>query len=211
MGSIRPMRPAQLSALLAICLVLTGTTARGGDRTGAPPLRSSLDEGDLACAYAPPGTVEAVPPPIDQWAVVVCASQALVPVEGMAWFAHNTRKTVSILALPPGTTSVPASDGYDPRYAVRFKALYAAEAKEKKRDRLLSHLKAAMGTEPLPEIDRVFQLDAVSVIYDMRYNIFFYLQGDRPRFALACIDQCHKGLLMDVLTSEQMKARIAGK
>ncbi|HEX7776023.1 MAG TPA: hypothetical protein VF449_05805 [Parvibaculum sp.] len=167
---------------------------------------------DLACAHARAGTVPAMPAPFDLWVVLVCASdgQALVPVEGMVWLSHGTNDAVSILALPPGATPVPRSEDFDPRYGVRFKELLGAEVKGKKFERIKGLLKAALGDEPPPHFDRIFQLDAISIIYDMRYNIYFYIDGRRPRAAIACIDECKQALLMDVLTTDEMKARVAG-
>lgn len=174
---------------------------------GAPSARAD----DLLCEHAPAGMVEKVPPPFNFWMVLVCApqSQALVPVEGTIWFAHGTADPVSILALPPGTTPVPKTDDYNPSYGVRFKALYATEAKEKKRARALKLLEAAMGKNKPPKIDRVFQLDAVSIIYDMRYNIYFYVADKRPVSAIACIDECRQALLFDVLTMDEAAKRMS--
>lgn len=164
---------------------------------------------DLLCDRAPAGSVPAVPKPFDLWAVIVCSAsgQALVPIEGMVWLAHGTMEPVSILALPPAATPMAKTKDFDPRYGVRFTALYAAETKGAKRDRALSNLKAALGTKPAPKLDRVFQLDAVSSIYAMRYNIYFYLEDRRPRMALVCIDQCQEALPMDIMTAEEAKAR----
>lgn len=193
-----------LSALVGCLAFAIASSARAAEAS------SSTTE-DLICAHAPAGTVEAVPPPFNVWMVLVCApqSQALVPVEGMLWFAHGTADPVSILALPPGTSPVPKTDDYNPSYGVRFKALYAAEAKEKKRARALKLLEAAMGKDKPPKIDRVFQLDAVSIIYDMRYNIYFYVADKRPVSAIACIDECKQALLFDVLTLAEAAKRMS--
>lgn len=207
------MRWAFFLLFLAI-VPMTVSPLWGEERMGSVGLRDTIaDDDDLACAHAPAGTVETVPPPASLWAVIVCApeSQALVPVEGMVWRDRRTMERVSILALPPGVTPVPKSGDYDPRYGVRFKALYAAEAHDAKKARLLSYLKSALGRDPMPPIDRVVQLDAVSSIYDMRYNVFFFIRGKRPRLALACIDQCRRALLMDVLTDAEAAPRTAGR
>lgn len=168
---------------------------------------------DFLCRNAPVGMAAPVPAPFDEWLVLVCPSdgQALVPVEGSTWLAHGSADRVSILALPPGVTAMPKNGDFDPRYGVRFKELLAAEAKGAKRERALRFLAAALGKEPMPRIGRVLQLDAVSVIYETRYNIFFFLpDGGRPRHALACIDQCRQALLIDILTAAEARARIAG-
>lgn len=175
--------------------------------------------GDLLCAHAPAGSVQPVPPPFDFWLVVVCApqSQALVPIEGMAWFAHGTKDPVSILALPPGATPVPHSDDYNPGYGVRFKSLFAAEVKGDKRKRAMAMLveqikqgasrrSSDTAAPPLPQIDHIFQLDAVSIIYDMRYNIYFYVSGMRPVAGIACLDQCSRSLFFDIVFTDDAAA-----
>jgi hypothetical protein len=209
----------RLLLTIAIACFGAGLSARAEEPTGSLNPSSSTD--DLLCDRAPAGTVQPVPSPFDRWLVLICApqSQALVPVEGTIWFAHGTVDPVSILALPPGATPVPKSDEYDPRYGVRFKALYAAEAKDKKRERALKLLETALAAAPgaketppkMPKVDRVFQLDAVSIIYDMRYNIYFYVADKRPRAALACIDACSQALLIDILTVEEASARMAAR
>ncbi len=188
-----------LVMILAIGYSLGATTAAKAD--------------DLLCAHAPTGSVRPVPPPFNLWLVVVCApqSQALVPVEGMAWFTHGTKNPVSILALPPGATPVPRSAEYNPSYGVRFKSLFAAEVKGAKRDRIMDMLdeqiklsasalsSSSTRPKPLPKVDHIFQLDAVSIIYDMRYNIYFYVAGARPVAGIVCVDQCSRSLFFDIV------------
>lgn len=212
MGPNRAIRRTLLSAIFGIGL-LAVSPARGAEPDRGPASHSAAGDADLACAHAPPGTVIPVPPPVDRWAAVVCGpqSQALVPVGDMVWLAHGSNDAVSILALPPGASPVPRSEGYNPGYGVRFKALYAAEATGAKRDRTVAYLKRVLGAAPPPKIGRVIQLDAVSIIYDMRYNIFFYLDGERPILALACLDHCREALLMDVLERRSARARAARK
>lgn len=159
---------------------------------------------DLVCAHAPKGSVQPVPPPFDYWVVLVCAeqSQALVPVAGMKWVKHGTDEAISILALPPGASTVPPAENYVPGYRVRFKSLFAAEVTGDKRKRVMAmlqdHLARDASPAPLPAIDHVFQLDAVSVIYDMRYNIYFYIHGLQPVEGIACIDACKQTLFFDI-------------
>jgi len=198
-------RPAALLVLMALLLAAPS-------RAGEPVSKAPAEQEDLLCDRAPPGTVPSVPAPFGLWAVIVCVAsgQALVPVEGMVWLAHGTGEPVSILALPPAVAPLPKTPDYDPRYAVRFKTLYAAEATSEKRRRALAYLGAALRGDVLPDIDRVFQLDAVSSIYDLRYNIYFYLQGRRPHAVLACIDQCRQALAIDILTADEAKTRMAG-
>lgn len=171
---------------------------------------------DLMCADAPAGFVKPVPAPFKFWMVLVCApqAQALVPVAGMVWFAHGTKEPVSVLALPPGVAAMPRTADYNPSYNVRFKDMYASEVTGKKRARAVSMLDAAQSKRDAvlsgTEVERVYQLDAVSSIYDMRYNIYFYVSDNLPRAALICIDACRQMLLLDVLNNDEAQVRLAG-
>lgn len=204
------MRGGLFSLVLAASLILSAA-GHADDVRGAVEQPASGD--DLLCAHAPSGTVETVPSPFDRWLVLVCApqSQALVPLEGTIWFAHGGREPVSILALPPGATPMLKSDGFDPRYGVRFTAFFAAEARDEKRAHALKLLDTALAGEQAPHVERIFQLDAVSSIYDMRYNIYFYIADNRPRMGLVCIDECRQALLIDILTVSEAAARITGR
>ncbi|KAB7741232.1 hypothetical protein F2P47_05660 [Parvibaculum sedimenti] len=197
------IRRSFVATLLA--LAMSALSGAGEDASAA----QVAPREDLLCEHAPAGTVPAVPNPFSLWAVIVCSASghALVPIEGMVWLAHGTVEPVSVLALPPAATPLPKTRDFDPRYGVRFTALYAAEAKGAKRIRALANLKAALGAEPPQKLDRIFQLDAVSSIYAMRYNIYFYLEAGHPRLALVCVDQCREALAMDILTVEEAKAR----
>lgn len=193
--------------VLASCLALAWPSASQAAPSGD----------DLLCDHAPVGAVEAVPAPFDRWLVLVCArqSQALVPIEGMMWFAHGATNPVSILALPPGTPPIPRTDEYDPSYSVRFTALFATQAKDQKRERALERLDAALAQDQppqqMPKIDRVFQLDAVSSINETRYNIYFYVAGARPVIAIACLDGCRQALVFDILTPAEASARLSAR
>lgn len=178
-------------------------------------IRPKTDGNDLLCAHAPANTVPSVPAPFKFWMVLVCApqAQALVPIEGMVWFAHGTKEPVSVLALPPGIAAMPRTVDYNPSYNVRFKHIYASEATGKKRERAVSMLDAAQSRPGAvlagADVERVYQLDAVSSIYDMRYNIYFYVSDNLPRAALICIDACRQMLLVDVLNNDEAQARLA--
>jgi len=199
--------PVLLSMLLAVLVMATTGRAHAeaaiGDFSADTPI-------DFLCEHAPKGSVEPVPPPFNFWVVLVCGkqSQALVPVEGMKWFAHGTDEPISILALPPGASagSTAEDENYVPGYRVRFKSLFAAEVTGNKRQRietmLHEHLARDASPPQLPRIDHVFQLDAVSIIYDMRYNIYFYISGLTPVEAIACVDECKQTMFFDIVTDE---------
>lgn len=182
--------------------------------TGSINPKTATSDDDLMCAHAPAGSVAPVPVPFKFWMLVVCApqAQALVPVEGMVWFAHNTKEPVSVLALPPGMAAIPRTPDYNPSYKVRFKDIYATEVKGDKRTRALSLLATAQTPKSkvidVKAVERVYQLDAVSSIYDMRYNIYFYVSDKLPRAGLICIDGCRQMLLVDVLNDDEAQARL---
>jgi hypothetical protein len=206
-----------LSLLLAVMFAMASGAALADEASG---LASPFAE-DLLCAHAPEGTVRPVPSPFNLWLVLVCGpqSQALVPIEGMAWLAHGTDTPVSILALPPDATPVPRSAEYNPSYSVRFKSLFAAEVKDAKRTRIMAMLderirqsasaSSTNGTppRPLPKIDHVFQLDAVSIIYDMRYNIYFFVSDKLPVAGIACVDGCKRSLFFDIVSMRDVVLR----
>ncbi|MBI1261933.1 MAG: hypothetical protein GC184_09425 [Rhizobiales bacterium] len=180
-----------------------------------PPLRPAQAKNaddDLMCLNAPEGTIAPVPSPFNQWLVLVCSpiGQALVPIKGSRWVVDGSQDPVSILAQPPGTNTPPASDDFDPRYGLRFNRLMGTEAQDERLTRALAMLKLASGNQPLPRIDDVWQLDAISNIVDTRYNIFFYLQDKTPRRIIACLDQCKQALLLKVVPSEPLNNATSG-
>lgn len=187
-------------------LIFLVLLAAGFFVNAAGPVHAQASVVDLMCDHAPKGTVEPVPPPFDYWVVLVCGpqSQALVPIEGMQWLAHGTNETISILALPPGASPVPPAQDQDyvPSYRVRFKSLQAVEVTGDKRKRIMAmlseHLARDAAPPPLPRIDHIFQLDAISSIYDIRYNIYFYVSGLNPLQGIACIDECKQTLFFDI-------------
>lgn len=203
------MRAAIFSNMLMSAL-LVGAVAHAEIVTPIPPPAkiSSPAKVDFLCEHAPEGTVAPMPPPFNFWVVVVCGaqSQALVPIEGMKWVAHGTDEPVSILALPPGASVAPQAKDYIPGYRVRFKSLFAAEVTDDKRNRIMTMLKEHLADDPapapLPKIDHIFQLDAVSIIYDMRYNIYFYISGLKPVEGIACADECKRTMFFDILSDD---------
>ncbi|ABS62109.1 hypothetical protein Plav_0486 [Parvibaculum lavamentivorans DS-1] len=164
------------------------------------------DPQDFLCNRAPAGKTVPVPPPFNRWLVRVCApqGQALVPVLGEAWVAHGSADPVSILAMPPGAVPPPNIGAFDARYDIRFDALEGGEATGERLKRALGLLRTATSaSETAPQADAVWQLDAVSNVAGTRYNLFFYLAGERPHRIIACLDQCRQALYLDVLTGAE--------
>ena len=212
------MRFGFVVRVVAFCALIWGGamlgTAIAADTLPADPAA----EAALLCGNAPSDFVKPLPAPFDIWMVLVCGlqSQALVPVEGMVWFSHGTTDAVSILALPPDAMPLPKTDEYDPSYGVRFKSLFSTELKDEKFKRAVSILETAQANSKYTkdvllaaQVEHVFQLDAVSNIYDMRYNIFFFVTSNVPQAAIVCIDGCSKFLYFDILTSAEAKKKSA--
>jgi len=175
------------------------------------PRTAEADPEDFLCTRAPAGKAVAVPPPFDRWVVRVCSprGQALVPVLGNAWVAHNSADPVSILAMPPGTVLPPSTGAFDPRYDIRFESLAGGMTTGERRDRAAALLRRAAGAGKLPAYDEIWQLDAVSNVAETRYNLFLYIAGKQPVRIIACLDRCRQALYLDVLKGEEAKEALA--
>ncbi|MBO6666757.1 hypothetical protein [Parvibaculum sp.] len=185
---------------------------REAEQTTAEPEAAdrieASDPEDFLCARAPAGKAATVPPPFDRWLVRVCSprGQALVPVLGEAWVAHNSADPVSILAMPPGAVPPPTAGAFDARYDIRFDILEGGKAEGERLRRAEALLAAATPAGETPfKPDAIWQLDAVSNVAATRYNLFFYLSGERPGRIIACLDQCRQALFLDVLTGQEAK------
>lgn len=182
-------------------------TAAAPAETRAPEVLRVEDAEDFLCERAPQGKAKPVPTPFDRWLVRVCApqGQALVPVLGEAWVAHGSADPVSILAMPPGAVPPPSIGAFDARYDIRFDALEGGKLEGEGRARAVALIETAAGGGKAPPYDTVWQLDAVSNVGGMRYNLFFYVKGERPGQIIACLDQCRQALYLDVLTGAEAK------
>ena len=188
---------------------------REAEQTPAEPEAArrieASDPEDFLCARAPAGKAITVPPPFDRWLVRVCSprGQALVPVLGEAWVAHNSADPVSILAMPPGAVPPPTAGAFDARYDIRFDILEGGKAEGERLRRAEALLAAATPAGETPfKPDAIWQLDAVSNVAATRYNLFFYLSGERPGRIIACLDQCRQALFLDVLRGQEAKDAI---
>lgn len=182
------------------------TPAEAPANTNAPAA-SADDPQDFLCERAPQGKAKPVPAPFDRWLVRVCApqGQALVPVLGEAWVAHGSADAVSILAMPPGAVPPPSIGAFDARYDIRFDALEGGKLEGEPLARAAALIETAAGQSKAPSYDTVWQLDAVSNVGGMRYNLFFYVNGERPGQIIACLDQCRQALYLDVLKGAEAK------
>lgn len=166
------------------------------------------DPEDFLCLRAPAGKAAPVPPPFDQWLVLVCTQdgQVLVPVEGEAWVVRGSADIVSLFALPPGAEAPKQGAGFDARYDIRFEEISGGEATGERRERATSLLRLATNqNEALPDFRDIWQLDALSNVGGTRYNVFFYRTGERPTRLIVCLDRCMKALHVDVLSGAEAK------
>ncbi|PKP78667.1 MAG: hypothetical protein CVT81_02755 [Alphaproteobacteria bacterium HGW-Alphaproteobacteria-3] len=182
------------------------TTAAPAQTRAADPAPMD-DASDFLCARAPEGKTSPVPAPFDGWLVRVCApqGQALVPVLGEAWVAHGSADPVSILAMPPGAVPPPSAGAFDARYDIRFDAFEGGKMEGERLTRAAALIETASGGSEVPPYDAAWQLDAVSNVGGIRYNLFFYVKGERPDRIIACLDQCRQALYLDVLRGAEAK------
>ncbi|MEP2829809.1 hypothetical protein [Parvibaculum sp.] len=202
-----PVSPARARAESAPA---TPAPAAAPEPAGTPRT-ANADPDDFLCTRAPAGKAVAVPAPFDRWLVRVCSprGQALMPAPGEAWVVHNSADPVSILAMPPGAVPPPTAGAFDARYDIRFVSLAGGKTAGEREDRAAALLQSATGQGTLPAHDAIWQLDAVSNVGETRYNLFFYIAGERPARIIACLDQCRQALYLDVLKGEEAKEVLA--
>lgn len=184
------------------------TTAAELPADTKPPAAASADDPeDFLCERAPRGKARPVPAPFGRWLVRVCApqGQALVPVLGEVWVAHGSADPVSILAMPPGAVPPPSIGAFDARYDIRFETFEGGKLEGERRARAAALMETAAGENNVPSYDAIWQLDAVSNVGGMRYNLFFYVKEERPGQIVACLDQCRQALYLDVLEGTEAK------
>jgi len=211
---VSPARPRAESAPATPAPAASGPAVSGPAAAPEPagtPRTAHADPDDFLCTRAPAGKAVAVPAPFDRWLVRVCSprGQALMPAPGEAWVAHNSADPVSILAMPPGAVPPPTAGAFDARYDIRFVSLAGGKTAGEREDRAAALLQSATGQGTLPAHDAIWQLDAVSNVGETRYNLFFYIAGERPTRIIACLDQCRQALYLDVLKGEEAKEVIA--
>lgn len=158
-------------------------------------------QADFLCETAEAGTVPDVPQPFYQWTVVVCSpqGQALVPVEGFVWTNQGTLVPASIMAQPPGTIMPPKGAGFNPRSTIRFKAFHGSEISGEAQANALKRLGVVLKDMRARPVDKVYRLEAVSNIYDARMSIYFYVKDGVPRNIIACADNCHRMMTLNVM------------
>lgn len=145
---------------------------------------------DMMCGNAPQGSVVALPESVRDWVIVLCtpAGQALGPVEQdrmTLWIAANEKPF--LLYAFPTTWNKPESIS---KYELRFVQFFAVERSGEALEKTLKMWDLGFGAGQRPKIDKVVQLDAQSAYQGTLYNLFFYISEGRPKWLIACINQC---------------------
>lgn len=166
---------------------------------------------DILCENAPAGTVEDIPPPLDQWIIVLCTpeGQVLLPRlrdEVEMWLERKTGSVFKVNAAPPG---VLAGSSTFTKYDLRFENFSTRLASGPHRQLLLELWMRAFDQSEVPEnLNSVYQLDATTIYGGEAINLFVYLRGDAPRWMVFCRDQCRIGAALDVLRGAELEARV---
>jgi len=190
---------------LLTCLVMLFCAFGTGASAQAPA------DPDILCENAPAGTVEDIPPPLDQWIIVLCTpeGQVLLPRlrdEVEMWLERKTGSVFKIDAAPPGVLQGASSFT---KYDLRFENFSGRLASGSHRELLLELWTRAFDQPVVPkDMDSVFQLDATSVYEGETINLFVYLRGDAPRWMVFCREQCRIGVALDVLRGAELEARV---
>jgi len=190
---------------LVICLVVLFCAfgAGAGAQTPADP--------DILCENAPAGIVEDIPPPLDQWIIVLCTpeGQVLLPRlrdEVEMWLEHKTGSVFRVNAAPPGVLARTSSFT---KYDLRFENFSTRLATGSNQQLLLELWMRAFEQSEVPgNLDSVYQLDATTVYEGETINLFVYLRGDEPRWMVFCRDRCRIGAALDVLRGGELEARV---
>lgn len=193
-----------MRALLICLMMLTWVAGTGaGAQEPADP--------DILCQNAPEGTVADIPPPLDQWIIVLCTpdGQVLLPRlrdEVEMWLERKTGSVFRINAAPPGALGgTPSITKYD----LRFESFSGRLASGPHRRLLLELWMRAFDQPQVPEnMGSVYQLDATTVYEGETVNLFVYLRGDEPRWMVFCRDRCRIGAALDVLRGAELEARV---
>jgi hypothetical protein len=203
-GPLAGIQGSRMSALSFRSVVATGIGALLALSVGvAQPVKAAEpvpSRSEILCDHAPKGDVLPVPPLISDWVTIICGptGQALAPElnRKTIWIAKQGEKLVPfmVFAAPPGWAKPEALSGYD----IRFAKLVAAERTGDAREMLLKMWDRAFESSPRPTIDRIIQLDALSVVNGTVYNLFFYIAGEGPRWIIVCKDACKWSVPLEV-------------
>lgn len=163
---------------------------------------------DMLCANAPPGSVVKLPEMVAHWVVVLCtpSGHALAPEIGdkaTIWVAQTNSQPFMLSAAPSNWKRPDSLSKYD----MRFTDFSAAERKGDALQQTLKMWDVAFGHIARPDIERVIQLDARSVWQGTVYSLFFYVADGRPRWIIACVNQCNSAVPIKVVDLPGADAR----
>jgi len=176
---------------------------------GAPHNAHGATSKSMLCDDAAPGVVEPLPPLVKNWVVVLCtpSGQALGPFvdkEVVLWLNKSNGRPFIAQAYPlnaplPGNLT---SDD------IRFRTFLAREMEGKTKEMALKLWENAFEQAKDQSIERVVQLDAISVYNNITFNFFFYLRKNEPRWILVCLNRCKISVSLDILTGEELKSAV---
>jgi hypothetical protein len=154
---------------------------------------------DMMCDNAPKGSVVALPNMVSDWVTVLCTptGQALAPLSAgrmVLWIAQDGKPFM--LDAAPRQWSRPDSVT---KYEVRFTKFAAVERAGGALENMMKMWDLSFRPEVRPQIDRVVQLDAMSIWQGTIYNLFFYVSGNRPKWLIVCINQCKSSVSIRVV------------
>jgi hypothetical protein len=164
----------------------------------ASPLMSG-DAEDMLCGNAPKGSVEPLPELVTDYVVVLCTptGQALAPAvkdKVVLWVTTKTGAAWMLEAVPRDFKRPASLSKYD----LRFTRFAAVERTGEGLQRTLKMWDLAFAPTPRPPIDRVVQLDARSAWGGTIFSLFFYVSQSKPRWLVACTDQCKGSISLRV-------------
>jgi hypothetical protein len=161
---------------------------------------AQTEAAEIQCEKAPPGSVATLPDLVRDWVIVLCTptGQALAPRAGshaVLWVTRPAGTAFMLDAMP--RQAFPAS-GLS-KYEVRFTRFAAMERQGEARDKTLLMWDRAFAGQPRPQIDRVVQMDAQSIVNGQIFNLFFYVSGQKPRWLVVCADQCNRSVSIEIM------------
>lgn len=165
---------------------------------GAAVAQTDADE--IQCGKAPPGSVAPLPELVRDWVIVLCTptGQALAPRAGrnaVIWVTRPAGTAFMLDAMPRQAFPAAGLSKYD----VRFTRFAAMERQGEARDKTLLMWDMAFAGQARPQIDRVVQMDAQSLVNGQIYNLFFYVADQKPRWLIVCVNQCQRSVSIEIV------------
>jgi len=185
-------------SLLALSITVAADPGQS-DPSNSVPRQASYEA--VNCQGAPDAAVIKVPSPAGSYALIFCSPQGhmVAPVDGFIWFPVNR------LGQPFMFNAATKNPADRPKRAyftqVASRAL-SGDALEK------SNKMLEQGYQLAQKFTEVAQLDIASAD-GLIYNIFFYIDRNRPVFVLGCLNQCNTSVLLREYSFAEAKAVVS--